>query len=419
MPMLRPVNVFTPGRPPLDATNVYASRVAAEADFDDAIRHGMVPIVFGEFGVGKTSLVRHRLLRVERAGRLVYLESVAGKSMSDVLQRVLEAVGYRIETGISTESHSGSSQSLAGKLGAGFGAFRATIEAKSGKHKSTAQAKHEELVVKMPSDGKVLDICESAGLNLVIDELHKADALFLADLSDFIKARSNKTCKAFQVILVGTSSDAAKLVDLDAGVDRLLDEVHLRAMSGEEAGFVVDKGMDDLRISITEEVRESIVRTSVGSPAIVQSLCLDIAEAAFDRNPRSASIADFRNALRTYVRRKSKRLNAAYAKAIETTGSKRYRKQVLHAMAAIEDEYVTMEQLVRQVSHQLGEEIPSTALSGPLKDLKSDGYGRVLKDVERHVGGERVWNYTTFVDPGMKSFIRMHGAGEEQGVFPD
>jgi len=55
--MLKPHDVFTPARPPLEDTNVYAARGEAEDDFAAALRRGMVPVVFGEFGVGKTSLV--------------------------------------------------------------------------------------------------------------------------------------------------------------------------------------------------------------------------------------------------------------------------------------------------------------------------------------------------------------------------
>lgn len=105
--------------------------------------------------------------------------------------------------------------------------------------------------------------------------------------------------------------------------------------------------------------------------------------------------------------------------AIETTGTRRYRKQILLAMANIDSEYVTMEQLTKEVSGQLDDEIPSTALSGPLRQLKTPALGNILRDVEKHEGGGRAFNYTAFSDPSMRAFIRMRFAGEVEGVFDD
>jgi hypothetical protein len=76
-------------------------------------------------------------------------------------------------------------------------------------------------------------------------------------------------------------------------------------------------------------------------------------------------------------------------------------------MANSEDEYVTMEYLVEQVSNALGENVPSTALSGPLRQLKTDKNGKILRDVENPAGGGRLANYSGFTDPAMKSIIRM------------
>ena len=76
-------------------------------------------------------------------------------------------------------------------------------------------------------------------------------------------------------------------------------------------------------------------------------------------------------------------------------------------MAECEDEYVTMEVIRTNVTKFLGRDIPSTALSGPLRDLKEDRYGPALSDVERPDGVGRLTNYTTFKDPALKAFIRL------------
>lgn len=241
----------------------------------------------------------------------------------------------------------------------------------------------------------------------MLDELHRASSSFNSDLSKFLKIFGNASCRNFRVVLLGTSSDASRLVSSDPGIDRLLQEVHLKAMTPDESEFVITKDMKDLAISMAPDVQKRLVRTCVGSPSILQYLALETAEIAFDRDPRVAKFQDVENALKAFVETKEARLNKSYVAAIESVGEIRYRKQILRAMAECEDEYVTMEMIRTRVSSFLDREIPSTALSGPLRSLKEEQFGSVLSDVERPDGAGRLTNYTTFKDPALKAFIRL------------
>jgi hypothetical protein len=67
-----------------------------------------------------------------------------------------------------------------------------------------------------------------------------------------------------------------------------------------------------------------------------------------------------------------------------------------------------MEYLVTSVSKSLGQEIPSTALSGPLRQLKTKTKNEpILRDVENPARGGRLTNYSAFRDPAMKAIVRM------------
>lgn len=101
--MLKPTNVFRPGKLPINPGNVYASRGQAQTDLETALERGFVPLIFGEYGVGKTSMVRYVLKPYEEANRLVNIESAAGKSMQDVFSSCLEKIGYTIERKTITE----------------------------------------------------------------------------------------------------------------------------------------------------------------------------------------------------------------------------------------------------------------------------------------------------------------------------
>ena len=66
-----------------------------------------------------------------------------------------------------------------------------------------------------------------------------------------------------------------------------------------------------------------------------------------------------------------------------------------------------MEYLLDKISQVVREEVPATALSGPLRALKTEKYGSILRDVENPAGGGRLANYSGFRDPAMKAIIRM------------
>lgn len=406
--MLKPNDVFTPGRLPIRPTNVYAARGDAETLFLKTLGRGMIPVVFGEYGVGKTSMARYALREKDSAGLLVNIESVADKSLEDVFERCLEKLGYTVKTkrtdgSTRTQSHEQSSQA---EVGAG-GWLKALIASKRTQSGGSTSQVEEQFVVTSPTDSRIIEICEQAGVALLLDELHRASPDFASDLSKFIKSYGNANCQRFKVILLGTSSDASRLVASDPGIDRLIQEVHLKSMTDAEGVYVVKKGMSDLAIQIDGATVDRVVKTSVGSPSILQYLSLEVAEAAFPRDPRTCSLEDLQAALKAFVETKEARLYRAYVAAVETVGEFKYRKQILRAMAECEDEYVTMEMIRTKVSDYLGNDTPSTTLSGPLRQLKEERYGPVLNDVERPDGVGRLTNYTTFKDPALKAFIRL------------
>ncbi|WP_156370554.1 MULTISPECIES: P-loop NTPase fold protein [unclassified Acidovorax] len=412
--MLTPNDVFTPGQLPIHPTNIYANRGASEKLFTKTLARGMVPVVYGEYGVGKTSMARYALREKDEAGLLVNIESVADQKLDAVFARCLEKLGYTVQTKKTTSATHSNTHEQSAQAGASVGGWaNAVVASKRTNSSGSASQKEEQFVVTSPTDSKIIEVCEEAGVALLIDELHRATPDFSEELAKFIKSYGNANCKKFRIVLLGTASDASKLVSSDPGIDRLIQEVHLTSMTNFESEYVVNEGMKALAITIEQNVIDKLVKTCVGSPSILQYLCLEVAEAAFERTPRKVLATDVQNAVDSFVETKMARLNKAYISAIESTGEIRYRKQILRAMAECDDEYVTMEMIKNRVSTYLGKDVPSTSLSGPLRDLKDERYGPVLNDVERPEGVDRLNNYTTFKDPALKAFVRLQVLREE------
>ncbi len=284
--MLAPNQVFTPGKLPILPGNVYASRGDAEKDFNKALTRGLVPLVYGEYGVGKTSMARYSIREDDEQGRLVNIESAADKSLSDIFMRCLEKLGYAVEVKkTTTQTDVASNENGGGLEASGFGA-KALVAIKKAITSSSTRQREEQFVVTSPTDSKIIEICEQNRIILLIDELHRATTDFADDLSKFLKAYGNANCRAFRIVLLGTSSDATRLVRRDPGIDRLIQEIHLQAMSDQEARYVITTGMKSLSIRVYHPGVDRLIQTSVGSPNILQYLCLETAEAAFSRSPK-------------------------------------------------------------------------------------------------------------------------------------
>lgn len=409
---LEPSDVFTPNGFPLEEHNVYAAREEAERSLERGLKRREVPVVFGEFGVGKTTLVKRFFRDEDRERRFVHFLSPAGKNVEDLARVMLEALDYTVE--VNRQRAMGSS--VEGEVSAGV---FATLTAKFRGRLDESDIRTEQLVVTTPTDQGLLSVMAQSRVVLAIDEMHKASEGFRLQLAELIKAASNLGQAYPKIVVLGTTADASELVRQDEGIDRLIREVRVEPMTDEEARFVVVDGMGKLGLDISEDLVEAVIRTAAGAPALLQAICLDVAESVVDGNRTKVERGDLDASIRGFLLHSQARLTQKYMTAIETVGPRRYRKQILRAMAESPSDFVTMDELTDTVSRYVGEPTPSTALSGPLRELKLPRHGEILRDVERPAeDGSRVYNLNAFKDPRMKAFIRAMNAVEEQGLLP-
>lgn len=405
---LTPRDVFVPFGLPIHPHNVYADRGEPQRRVETSWQRGSVPVIYGSYGTGKTSLAMYCARNFERDGRLVYIESAFEKTLSNVFERILEKLGYEVTVESTTSSEKERGWDTGAEAGGGlFGAISAKICGKLSRKQKKVIGDRRQLLIKSPTDSRLLDLCEERQLLLLIDEVHRSSEQFRVGVSAFLKAYANRSTKHFRIGLLGTEDDASRLVVRDPGIDRILQEVAVPLISADEAREIIVPGMAKLGIQVPEEVADRTVRIGVGSPFIVQYLCLEMAEAAVADEVDVLTVKMVEDGLEKYAASKAQRALREYHRAIETTGTKRYRKQILHAMARSDHEYVTMEELTQRVSRQLGEGVPSTTLSGPLRDLKKPAYGEILADVPGFRPDTRTWNISRFTDPAMKAIVRL------------
>lgn len=384
---------------------MYVNREAAERSLKKYIQRRQVPVVWGEFGVGKTTLVQRYFHGESEKGSLVYIASVSGLGLPDIFSTILEHLHYSVTV-----------ESTTAEVVSAEGGFDVKIiKASAGGEVSDSRTRR--MVITSPTDTAINDLVREAGLTVVLDEMHKASEELRTAVADWIKA-TRAGSPGFQLVLVGTSTDAGRLVASDPGIDRYVKEMPVDLMSPGEARYIIEEGFRRLGLDVAEELRERVVTSAAGAPTIIQALCLDSAESAIEARRSEVIEDDLQRAVDAYLKENGGRLADHYYRAIETTGPRRYRKQVLQAVATATNDYATMEDIRLGVSASLGVDVPSSSLSGPLRDLKTPEYGSILKDVDRDVSGARIHNLTAFTDPMMKSFVRFMNNLDHTNLAP-
>lgn len=407
---LTPWDVFTPTRAPIKDSNVYVERTAAEAELASAREQGYVPVIFGEFGVGKTSLVLQTFAKERAQKRFVHYTNPSGKSLDDLYRQVLEQLGYAVEV---SRTHT-SSISSSGEM---EGSFLGTLKAKMASGEQSGSEATMELLIRTPTDAGVLRVMRDASLIILIDELHQANDGFRRDLAYLIKSLSDSNFDFPVLIVAGTSTQPALLVEANRGIDRLVREVPVAPLEFAESEYIVTEGFAKLGLSIESGVLSRIISSAAGAPALLHAICLEAAAKALSRESRRVYDEDVNWAVQLVIHRYHGRLTQRYIKATNLVGHRRYRAQILRACAEYEPDYVTMEMLVAKVSDYIGEEVTRSNLTEPLRQLKSDMCGRILADVTKADGNGRQRNVTVFTDPQMKSYVRFINGLEDDGLF--
>lgn len=398
-----PHEVFTPTQFPLGKENAYAHRGVIEESFKKYLHRGQVPLIFGEYAVGKSTVAQKSIDDMGLASNMIYMPTTAGKTVNDLLISIVEFLGI-------TQTEVTESRTTEGGAGVEFvvkGEVNFTDETSS----------THRYVVTSPTDGAVIRFMRDRQVVLVVDELHRAGEEFKLQLADLVKASQGQLSTWPKIVLIGTSSDAASLVKSDPGIDRFVKELRVSPMTDEESRALVTDGFTKLSMRIDESLLGLLVKTAAGAPSLLQSLCLEMAEGCLRREDRVVDFDDYRSAIEAYLDENRQRLSHSYAKVIEHTGPRRYRKQILVAMAHLDTEYPELEDIRIEIEKRIGESVSQTALSGPLRQLKT-GSDSVLTDVIKNEG-ERVHNLSTFRDPMMKSFIRFISEVESQGLLPN
>lgn len=383
-------SVFTPGSP-VSERDLFAGRQDQITRILEVVsQKGFHAVLYGDRGVGKTSLANVLSAFLKDMGNVVLFaraNSDATDDFSSLWRKVLQEIMV-----------------LEVREGIGFDAKQ--------------QESHRRLIDSLPETLRPDDIRralaavdQSVTLVIAIDEFDRlTNRAVSALVADTIKSLSDSGTPA-TVILIGVAGSVDELIEGHRSVERSLVQVPMPRMSRAETEQIIQNGLDRLGIKITKEAMGEVVRLSQGLPYVTHMLSLYSTRAALDGQMMTVSSSAVEAGIRKSLEQWQESIKTAYYEATRSHQPHHLYKEVLLAcaLADVDDKsFFTAAALrgpLRIVAERPDLDIPNFARH--LKEMSDQRRGRILV----REGETRRLRYR-FVNPLMRPYVIMRGVAD-------
>jgi Cdc6-like AAA superfamily ATPase len=385
--------LFSPSAP-VEQQQLFAGRQTQMDSLLQTInRVGQHAVIFGERGVGKTSLARTMFenLRGTDIPALAICDST--DSFSSIWRKALGRITFSYEvkgTGFSPQK-SEAVVTAADRLPVGRDLTPDDIK------------NMLELV------GKTGDVV------IVMDEFDRLDDTETKRLfAETMKMVSDWRISA-TLILVGVADDVEGLISGHASVERGMAQILMPRMSTQEMEEIVER-VQAVKMTISEDAKSRITRLSQGLPHYTHLLAQSAALAADDRDSAAIDIDDVELATRSSIEQMPASITRAYHRATTSPQKTLYPQIFLACALTRRDElgYFSPADVRAPLSAIMGKQCETQMFSRHLNELAnpSGERGRMLqKSVAARTSRFR------FVNPLLQPFAIMKGVAD--GIVND
>jgi Cdc6-like AAA superfamily ATPase len=377
--------VFTPAAP-IDDKALFAGRTKQIRDVIDAVNQkGQHAIIFGDRGVGKTSL-SNVLAAFLPAGYIITrrINCDKGDSFNSVWLKIFEEI----------------QQSELTKVG-GFGGndLPPRIDASAD-------------IISPDVVRRQLEFWSRRSLPiLIVDEFDRLDDSYRAIFADTIKTLSDHAVAA-TVVLVGVADSVDQLIAEHASIQRALVQIKMPRMSRDEIKEIITNGLERLGMTIDVLALDRIAILAQGLPHYAHLLGLHATRAALDNFSVAVRIDVLDAAVRSALETSQQSIQSAWHKATVSARKDNLFGDVLLscALAKTDDLGTFAAQDVRtplRVVTSKQYEIPNFAQH--LSEFSDAKRGNILKKI----GESRRFRYR-FTNPLMPPFVIMRGFNDKK-----
>lgn len=374
--------VFTPSAP-INTTDLFSGRQKQLDKVIGAIfQRGQHAIIYGERGVGKTSLanILYDLLREMGKGdfQVARCNCAVGMTFADIWRTLLRQLAVE--------------RPQEGQLFSTFTLDTLLTE------EATSESVRE-----------TLQLADSSTI-LIIDELDRVEAASVSTmLSDTIKTLSDHSLDS-TLILVGVADKVDELISEHQSIERALVQVQMPRMSEQELLEIVQRGLFKADMAIEDCTRSKIANYSHGLPMYTHLLCRHSAEQALDRGDTTIGPQDLTAAMQEAVESQGETIKSAYHDAVSSPKKNLYKEVLLACALAPKNElgFFSAMDVREPMLKIMGKPYDIPAFSMHLKRFSTEGGKPILQKV----GQSRRFRFR-FVNPLMEPFVVMKGLADK------
>lgn len=411
----RPEQVFTPkavvSREMFERRNENdpLERGKLQEVLEDALREeGAQIVIYGDTGVGKTSLLKYAS---EDSGlELLVVNCTSQDSFDSLIDKTIRSVINVRE--ISYTSSAGREVSAEGALEAG-GKVSHLITMKGSlrlARKSIRSTQSQFEVVSLSPVDALKDAMYHAGIDIIsFDNFQNisssSDRRLVAELMEHLSDDSSETGN-LKVAVVGIADDVEKLISDSGSFRRRTTELEVPRMPDDEISSILKHGFMMLEMELDDSVLDDIVFYSDGFPFFAHLIGLAVARVVRREGAGGRVERVTWDHLDSAIRSAIQSVNASYAprykSAVEASGKTRPRATILDVLANSSQREWRSPEIISAWREKNGDRSSYEFLYTALGQLSGDGYGRVL----RRKGTATNYSYR-FQDPYMRPYIRL------------
>jgi len=376
-------DAFSPAAPINEADHFSGRSTEITRLIDAVFERGRHPILFGERGVGKTSLGNtfHKLIgdAASRSVFPIWYQITPDDDFSSIWKSVFEQIMIQYEDDAG----------------------------------NTKQERLSEKYEKIRPGDVVRELkSTSDGKNkvIILDEYDNlTDAASNSLIPHTMKALSDRGANA-TIMLIGVADSIDSLVENHASVSRNITEIKMPRMDEPEAELLILERTTRLGINIKTEAKWKIIILSRGLPSYLHQLSRDSILEALENKSLTVTEDHVDQAIRLLATQSDQSIYAAYSKAVSSNNSSALFSEVLLACAMAKSDDLGQfrpSDVIEPLSKILGRKIEISNFSSQLSSFLSEKRGFVL---ERR-GAKRAYKYR-FLEPKMQPYVIMRGIAD-------
>jgi Cdc6-like AAA superfamily ATPase len=378
---------FTPSAP-IDRLSLFAGRTRQVTKLINTVsQRGQHAVLFGERGVGKTSLatvLKDILGQKHMDFAVASTNCEAGSTFASIFENLFSDLPLEYR-----------------EQGMGFGQVT---------HKTLSSMRDVLPVNPKPEDIRKLFAKTVVPTILIIDEIDRIEkGATTVALADTIKTLSDHASQV-TLILVGVADSVDGLIKQHASVERALAQIPMPRMSEDELLEIIDNGLKKVGMTADSGCADRIAKLSHGLPHYTHSLALHAAQAAVARGSRRIDKPDIPKAIETSITDAQQSIVSAYNLAIASPRENLFREVLLACALAPTDElgYFTTPSVREPMSKIMGRSYEIPAFARHLNDFCTKDRGEILQ----RAGAARRYKFR-FKNPLMEPYVVMKGISQK------